>query len=257
MNNGFAMAYDAGHGQVVLSGEVEQGSQTLMQTWVWNGTYWALLSPMNSPPARYGHAMAYDSAHGQVVLFGGCCYQLPPMDGEPLGDTWFWNGSNWTQQSPANSPPARYFHGMTYDTAQGQTVLFGGLNDQLVDYGDTWLWDGSNWTEEFRQTSPPAQDSQGMSYDSAAGEVVLYGGIENGVGDLSGLWTWSTPATVPPPPTPPAISSVVRPALGDSRACTGVLGRDLRIESSGLISSAGVARISTGMTRPPCSMALR
>jgi len=216
MNSGIAMAYDAGHSQVVLLGEVEQGSgQMVMQTWVWNGMDWTLLSPMNNPSARYGHAMAYDAAHGHVVLFGGCCYQLPPMAGVNFDDTWVWDGSSWAQESPANSPPARYLHGMAYDTAQRQTVLFGGqstsvVNYQILDYDDTWVWDGSNWTQESPGTSPPARDTFGMDYDSAAGEVVVYGGNSAQTkGTLSDLWSWSTPATVPPPPTPPAVSGVV------------------------------------------------
>jgi hypothetical protein len=69
MNNGLAMAYDAGHGQVVLIGEVEQGSgQMVMQTWEWNGTYWALMSPMNSPPAiRLRDGLRFRSRAGGLV----------------------------------------------------------------------------------------------------------------------------------------------------------------------------------------------
>jgi hypothetical protein len=33
---------------------------------------------------------------------------------------------------------------MTYDTARGVTVLFGG-NDGIRNLGDTWEWDGSSW----------------------------------------------------------------------------------------------------------------
>ncbi len=43
-----------------------------------------------------------------------------------IGDTWIWNGSDWIQQHPAISPPARDFASMAYDAATGQLILFGG-----------------------------------------------------------------------------------------------------------------------------------
>jgi hypothetical protein len=33
--------------------------------------------------------MAWDGARGQIVMFGGDA-------GEVFGDTWVWDGSNWT-----------------------------------------------------------------------------------------------------------------------------------------------------------------
>ena len=52
--------------------------------------------------------MAYDAARAQVVLFGGLDGQIL-QDEHPLekDDTWVWDGTNWTQKSPANSPPPR------------------------------------------------------------------------------------------------------------------------------------------------------
>jgi hypothetical protein len=51
--------------------------------------------------------------------------------------------SNWTEQHPQTSPPARLNHAMAYDSAHGQVVLFGGqayLNGAVLN--DTWAWDG-------------------------------------------------------------------------------------------------------------------
>ena len=66
--------------------------------------------------------MAYDAATGTVVLFGG--------DGSAparLGGTWTWDGTTWTKQHPATSPPARSGASMAYDAATGTVVLFGGI----------------------------------------------------------------------------------------------------------------------------------
>ena len=62
--------------------------------------------------------MAYDAAHGQIVLFGG------RNDGGNFSDTWVWDGTNWTQKSPATIPRERYGAAMAYDAAHGQIVLF-------------------------------------------------------------------------------------------------------------------------------------
>ena len=82
--------------------------------------------------------MAYDLLDHQDVLFGG-------MNGNgTLGDTWTYDGTNWTRQSPASSPTARYGPGMTYDSTRRLVVLFGGYGGGEL--SDTWTWDGSTWT---------------------------------------------------------------------------------------------------------------
>jgi uncharacterized protein (TIGR03437 family) len=138
-----AMAYDSAHGQVVLFGGFGRAAGTFNEindTWVWDGSNWTQKSPETSPPARQYHAMAYDSAHGQVVLFGG----MGAINFEYLNDTWVWDGSNWTQQSPQTSPPVREQHAMAYDSAHDQTVLFGGFGGlpTATIIGDTWTWEG-------------------------------------------------------------------------------------------------------------------
>jgi len=77
--------------------------------------------------------MTYDPATGNIVLFGGRHYQ------GNFADTWTWDGSTWTKQHPATSPPTRINAPMAYDAATGNVVLFAGYgsNDWL---GDTWTW---------------------------------------------------------------------------------------------------------------------
>jgi len=134
------MAFDAMHGQVVLFGGFGGQNQAFLNdTWLWNGTNWTQANPANSPSPRYSSAMDYDAAQGQVVLFGG----YNAYTGAVLGDTWAWNGTRWTQLIPAASPSARYNSAMAYDPAQGQLVLFGGLDafaSGYPFYNDTWVW---------------------------------------------------------------------------------------------------------------------
>src|SRR2546422_7133759 len=100
--------------------------------------------------------MAYDAARGQVVLFGGCCA------GDLLGDTWTWDGIDWTQRTPAHAPSAR-FATMAYDAARGQVVLFGGLYNG-TSFDDTWTWDGTDWTQRTPAHAPSARCCMGMAY---------------------------------------------------------------------------------------------
>jgi uncharacterized protein (TIGR03437 family) len=132
-----AMAYDSAHGQVVLFGGLD-GANALTDTWVWDGINWTQKSPQNSPPpppafATYAFvtAMAYDSAHGQTVLFRG-----------DLDETWLWDGSNWTLQSPQTSPQERAYYAIAYDSTHSQVVLFGGEDGNEVSLEDTWTWEG-------------------------------------------------------------------------------------------------------------------
>ena len=145
-----SMAYDSGTGQMVLfagAGDVAGQASCPRDTWTWDGTTWAKLSPATRPPACFGTAMAYDQATGQLVLFGGGKI-LKSGRVRFLDQTWTWTGTTWTQQSPATHPSARYGASMAYDQATGQLILFGGaINSGKVTYGDTWAWNGTTWTQ--------------------------------------------------------------------------------------------------------------
>jgi hypothetical protein len=90
--------------------------------------------------------MDYDARHGRTVLFGGQVKGLPKY-----GDTWLFDGTDWTQAAPATSPSARTEAGMAYDLRRKVLVLFGGNTDNVADgsntMGDTWTWDGTDWTQ--------------------------------------------------------------------------------------------------------------
>jgi hypothetical protein len=121
--------------------------------------------------------MTYEADQGQVVLFGG--FDLTSV----LADTWNWDGTNWTQQHPATSPPAREGLSMTDDAARSQVVMFGG------GFSDTWTWDGMTWTEKHPATSPSARFDIGLAYDAAKAKAVLFGGVSRD-GFVADTWTW-------------------------------------------------------------------
>lgn len=151
--------------------------------------------------------MAYDAATGQLILIDG----FP--DSNPLlpSLTWDWNGTTWTQLSPATSPPPRSSGSLAYDPADSSLVLFGG--DGSDGYlQDTWTWDGSTWSEQSPATSPPAREDAAMAYDPSTSQLVMYSGIgtpagENSSQPLLDTWTWDgTTWTEQAPVTTPSLT---------------------------------------------------
>jgi hypothetical protein len=152
---------------------------------------WTAMSPASSPSTRDSFSMTYDSTRGLVVLFGGeVCYAFSqyctvPIDdgGIPvtnvLNDTWTWDGTTWTRQSPPQSPPPRQSAQMAFDRARGVAVLFGGQDADQNDLSDTWEWNGSTWTQvAFSGPTPDPRDQYGMAYDIARGVTVMFAGEE-------------------------------------------------------------------------------
>jgi hypothetical protein len=178
-----ALAFDNRGGQTVLFGGYDPGAgQIYGDTWAFDGASWTpLLSPSDpAPTPRYGHAMAYDSRRGRVLLFGGA------DSSGPLGDTWSFDGSHWSQLSPPTSPSARYEHAMTYDAARDRMVLFGGWNGGFID-SDTWEFDGASWSKVATNPTPAGRHLAGMTFDPRRGKVVLFGG-SGLLADLGDTW---------------------------------------------------------------------
>jgi hypothetical protein len=173
-------------------------------TWLYTASSdtWTQESPSTKPTARTGAAMAYDGATSQIVLFGG-------VNGSTYdSDTWVYTPSNdtWTQESPSTHPTARSGTSMTYDTATGQIVLFGGYSGSAYD-NDTWVYTPSNdtWTQESPSGPPSTRQGAAMAYGTAANEVVLFGGQNGSTYDSdtwlfnpsADTWTQQSPATSP------------------------------------------------------------
>ena len=176
---GHAMAYDSFRHRVVLFGGA--GGGFLNDTWEWDGTTWANVTPAAgapSPSPRTQSVMTYDAQRHRIVLFGG----MHAVAGSPpvlLGDTWEWDGTSWTQATPATAPSARDGQLMVYDDAQQRVVLYGGFS------AETWLWDGTSWTHVTPASSPPPAAFTYGAYDAARQRVVLFGGIPT-----ADTWEW-------------------------------------------------------------------
>ncbi|OXM84500.1 cadherin-like beta sandwich domain-containing protein [Paenibacillus rigui] len=186
---GAAMAYDPVSQKVLLFGGEGQ-SGVLNDTWLWDGVNakWEQVTGLSASPAARGGAMlATDGT--QLILFGG--YAGSGNAKTPLGDTWLWDGTAWTQAQPAQSPPAAYGGQMAYD---GHTaVLYGGDSGPVTaSYEGTgtnetksitnddsspllWKWDGAanTWTSVNGPESY-GRWGQAMAYDGR--RVVVFSG---------------------------------------------------------------------------------
>ena len=201
------MTFDGGHNVTVLFGGVSAstlGPISESDTWFWNGSVWTETVPAVSPHGREGSRLVYDPITNTSLLFAGS-YFIDSGITFTLDDTWIWNGSNWIEKFPANSPSARYGFGMTYDATHGVIVLFGGSNG-VTELNDTWTWNGSNWTQLNPPNSPSARFQPTMTYDAANGNVVMFGGAGQTGGILADTWIWDgtswtqvAPATSPSP----------------------------------------------------------
>ena len=190
-------AYDSHRSVVILFGGDNTGSSRLNDTWEFDGVNWQQKSPTLSPSGRVNidQAMAYDAARQRVVLFGGL------TSAGHRNDTWEYDGSTWTQVTPATMPGARDSHAIAYDSARQKMILFGGYHGGPLN--DTWEYNGS-WNQVTPATTPPARWHHVLTFDERRGVIVMFGGYANGsrlndTWEFDGAdWRQVTPLTSPP-----------------------------------------------------------
>ena len=139
-----AFVYDPATSQMILFGGFRGTGFAPGDTWTWTGTTWTPLSPAHSPGIDvFARQAAYDTASNQMLFFGG-----DAGHNTFLNTIWTWTGTDWTQLSPATSPPPRAYGAMTFDSATGQVVLFSGSENALISFPTTtWAWNGSTWSQ--------------------------------------------------------------------------------------------------------------
>lgn len=227
-----AMAYDSLRNQVQMFGA---GSIEMWRFDLSTHLWFIERNQAPMPITRANHAMVYDAAHDRTILFGGACKRDPwsvwsrecPEDGSYLPpETWAWNAADrsWTDVSPAVSPSPRHSHGMAYDAAHGQVVVFGGRGDSGT-LDDTWLWNGSVWSQAATPVKPSARFGHAMAYDPVRARVVLFGGT--GLGSQDDTWEWDGTQWLEIPVSGPKPTSRVRASFvsaGDGQAGLLLLG---------------------------------
>jgi hypothetical protein len=131
--------------------------------------------------------MAYDPAIAQVVHFGGI------SNGGRLNDTWTWNGTTWTRQSPADFPSARTNAPMAYDSGTGQFVLVGGYGSG-GSFNDTWVYLPVTPAPTVSAVSPKSGPVSGGTAITITGSGFVPGASVV-IGQGNGAGTGAIPAT--------------------------------------------------------------
>lgn len=183
----FQAVWDEANGEAMFFGG---GFVPDDETWKWDGSDWNLQSPATAPEARSGYAMDYDPVNGYVLLFGGIRAASPHR----RGDTWKWDGSNWTNMSAPLTPvlsPAMAGH-------SAGLILFGGSSTGSGSAGDylstTYRWTGSGWTALTPAHNPNGRFVHSMGYDRVSDTVILFGGSQMDSGgttsSIDDTWEW-------------------------------------------------------------------
>lgn len=199
-----AMAEDPATQSILLfGGQAMVGTQPVFDdTWIWHNGAWTQMHPAHNPPPADQSGLAYDPASGQMILFGGIGSTYCLISGctdDYLGQTWAWDGSDWTQLTPPISPVRRSAPVMAADSQTGGLVLFGG------NYGyeaagaidETWARQGGEWAKVQTAGSPGPIDGEAVA-ESPSGAPTIFGGACacNNYQLTNTLWT----LTIPPGP---------------------------------------------------------
>jgi hypothetical protein len=155
--------------------------ETPLTIWGWNGTQWQRVAE-GGPPGRILGGAAYDEKRNVLIVYGGRPVEL----GKCSQETWEWDGEAWTQKEV--QPPTACDHvRMVYDAANGQAILFSGLDLAENPVNETWAWNGEEW-KPLSEDGPESRGHFGFVYDPNHEQTLLYGGYTSTTTDE--FWVW-------------------------------------------------------------------
>lgn len=113
-------------------------------------------------------------------------------------ETFRFDGTEWFELHPSQSPPDRPFAAVAYDQGRRVDVLFGGGAPGHPLLNDTWTWDGVSWTEQHPQHTPPVFYHPRLVADPGHGRLLLVGASFDYSNPSAGpklvreeLWAWT------------------------------------------------------------------
>ncbi len=181
------LTWDEKRDNIVLFGGL--GDDGLLDnTWIFDDNQWIQQEPRNVPPPRTSSGIAFDTMHQITIIFGGLTSKNQFAASTKLNDTWAWDGLNWQQLFPTNSPTPRSAFQLVYDRARQSILLFGGGESASL-FNDTWIWNGTSWVEQHPLHSPSARIAYGMAYHENKQQVILFGGVTDGH-MATDTWAW-------------------------------------------------------------------
>ncbi len=97
--------------------------------------------------------------------------------------------TTWHESCYHCGPSSRADAGIAYDSVDGYSLLFGGVNSTRV--ADTWEFHSGSWFLLHPVTSPSARQGGMLVYDPTDHEFVLFGGLDNTLTLLNDTWVFS------------------------------------------------------------------
>lgn len=163
------LGWDASRGHaVIVGGADEDKRKALRETWIHDGSAWALREPKGgSPRTEYGLLCSHPSLG--LVLAGAYLdwYKKP----DPKW--WRWDGARWHGAPAAYAGPDRSARLLFHDAPSGQTILGLAQDDRLV----LWRLDGEDWSEVG---GLPLADGQAHAFDPSRRALVVIGPAPDG-----------------------------------------------------------------------------
>jgi hypothetical protein len=161
-----AAAYDAKNHRAMVHGGYDQIGPSA-EARIFDGLAWTTLSTINAGPSLMNHSAIQDVARDRTLVFGGYGPGWTPRNAVFALE----ESSQWTELSPAGSPPPpRGQHAAAYDPAGDAMLIFGG-HDASKSMNDVWrlsLGPSLQWTELHPSgTPPPAEQETLAAYDAA------------------------------------------------------------------------------------------
>jgi len=143
----WTMAFDSDRRKLVVFGGTLFGKDTA-DLWEWDvaTAVWSKRDVPASgsvPSVRRLAALAYDSGRRVMVMYGGAGGVAGASGGDPLGDSWEWDGklNVWTETTPVGIKPLRRYQPLTmYDPTRLVTYVFGGVVPDDSTYGPSEIW---------------------------------------------------------------------------------------------------------------------
>lgn len=160
---------------------------------------WAQLSPSGSPPtARRGHSSVWDEQNNRMLVFGGSI-----AGGIFKNDLWSYNGTAWTQLSPAgDSPVARVYHTAVWDKVNNRMLVFGGFDGGGY-RNDLWEFNGTSWVKLSTADTPSIRYAHSAVWDPKNNRMLVFAGAaalaKNDLWSFNGInWVQLSPGGSPP-----------------------------------------------------------
>lgn len=169
----YGLAYDQNRSVVVLFGG-RSASQTLGDTWEYNGVTWTEVQTAVAPPPREEMVMAYDSGLDCTVLYGGYDRDTDTV----LGDTWTYRGGQWLQVDADPGPGPRYRAAGVFDSYRQRVVMYGGFDGTQI-VRETYEFTGDAWNQIASANVPPNATEVYAGYDpgTTRRKFVVFGGF--------------------------------------------------------------------------------